>query len=387
MQLARAYTRPGWTHPANGAIAGVLGAMGALAISATLAAPPAQANVTSDPVRLAREDIQASCLKVEYPDDFVQRVDLTGDDRLDIIITYNVVCDGFHSLFCSRDGCVGSVFVARPDGAYEQVELPPTIAPTTWNNLPAVRIPRPRRECVGGGPCERLRVWDGRAFVPPSASLAQLAAEAGSDDAAATEEAPAELATTARVIAGLTPATELGAPEPVEDAETETAATETQEPAALGALPPEIEAIVALGPQRESWFLSKVLRLGKLSAARLGPDGRSSLTLSCAPGDAQLEISVTPSETAALGAVDRDGAERDLDIQVGRRVVDRVRLRFAADGGDWRGGVEPRGVLIRALQRGVTAAVQDQEAALVYGQFDLTNSRRMINALRAACGV
>jgi hypothetical protein len=60
--------------------------------------------------------------KVTFAADTVRTVDLTGDGRLDFIVSLeNTGCSTFESVFCGTGGCSLDIYVALPDGNYRNV--------------------------------------------------------------------------------------------------------------------------------------------------------------------------------------------------------------------------------------------------------------------------
>lgn len=347
-----------------------------------------------DPVAQAKKKIEMICLKVVYPENFVRYVDLNRDGNDDLIIKYAVECDGYHSMFCGNEGCEGAVFIAKPDGGYARVNLPPDLEPTDWNGLPAVNVKRPPGTCGRERNCDVLRVWNGRRFLPLRYALAQGAKGFNGDDATLElggrrlADLGPEVAARFDGLSGLasdpnTAGFDRVPPALDDDVVQDEEAAFTD----IGPLPDDISAMLAAGAQRGRWFLSAGLRPGQLSAAVLGSDDRSALILSCAPGDFAFEFSLLPTEVAALRAPRIDGALTAIDSLIGGSVVDTLIARFFSGDGVWRDALPAGGKLVRGLRRGAKVTFQDPEFDLRIGEFTLDGSRRAIEAAMVGCAL
>ncbi len=127
---------------------------------------PIQAADLDDPVAAARADIEGMCETVEYPPDWLEYIDLTGDGLGDLILTYQVNCDGFHSMFCGTAGCSGGVYVRLPDGRWRDTGLRPNVSRTEWQGRVAISYWLHGSACdrTGADSCVSTRVWNGTEF-------------------------------------------------------------------------------------------------------------------------------------------------------------------------------------------------------------------------------
>lgn len=376
-------------------------------------APPPARNFETDPVAAARERIQATCLNIEYPQNFVRRPDLNGDGREDVVITYDVICDGFHSMFCGEAGCEGDVFLAEPNGGYVRVNLPPTIETTLWNGLPAVRVLRRGSACPLGD-CELVLVWDGARFSRPSRALAERAREGGAAGvgAAIGDETLAGLARDALSGLGVEGQGEAGQGQrgsgqrgsgqggsgqggsgqggssggSGQGGGSEVLRGLVDAPEPFAEFDEETSALLSVGARGDQWFLSRVLRPGRLTAAALGPDGRSAVMVSCGPGDTRVEIAIMPTEGAALRLPVDGGRPITIDSSMGSSVVDTSAAVYDVESGVWRMTTRPGGDMLLGLRDGTEALFVETGRGVEIGRFTLDGSRQAINALLRACG-
>ncbi|MEL6317454.1 MAG: hypothetical protein AAFR16_07430 [Pseudomonadota bacterium] len=329
---ASAAAQTGTDAPLN-AIPGITAAP-----AAAPAAPlePPRAGEIRDPEAAARGEIERHCLDVSYPPDFVQAADLTGDGLDDLVITHNVVCDGYHSAFCGVSGCDGSVWIALRNGYYRKLDLPPRIAPARLGDAPAVRV-LPVGGCRKGVRCGRLLAWDGARFVSPDLLARRRAA-----------------------------APPVGAP-----------------PARAAGPLAELEALDQARSDR--WTVSRRPD-GGAQALILSDSRAAALALACAPGDADVELTFRP-EAAVLGALNAgDGAELLVDFVIGRNwLVETRALRFAARADLWRDRVVFGGRLVRALRRGTRVRVREPGRQEPLGRFNLAGSSQAVALLAEAC--
>lgn len=358
----------------------------------------------ADPERDARKRIEATCLSVQYSPNFARRLDLNADGRPDIVVTFDVICDGYHSMFCGADGCEGAIYLARTDGGYTRTNLPPTAKAAEWNGLPAVKVPK-RGPCRRK-PCERLLIWNGRSFVPPSfafseesdgfssadgtgafgdAELAALAREAAAQIDGLTSDGvdPSDALTAAARERDASVPPELGDPAP-DDAPAEDDAGAADRD--FDDLPAEVEEVVREGLSTDAWFLSRALRRGRLTAAILGADGRSALFVSCGGGDIGLQVAVVPTETAALRAPTGPDETITLETIVDDQIVETRPARYIPAEGAWSWPADLDAAVIDSMINGSEVAFFSQEAGGRLGAFGLDRSKRVLDALRIACG-
>lgn len=294
--------------------------------------PTRAGGVIADPVAAARAYVETYCLKVGYPDDFSQFVDLTGDGIDDVIISFAVMCDGYHSVFCGVSGCDGRVFVALEDGGYQLTSLPPTVEAADWNGLVAVRVYSQERFCRGQARerCAQMKVWDGTDFVDPR--------EAG-----------------------------------------------RLQPAAPATIDPD-EPAVSLSGNRSRWSFEAYPEGGG-SAQILGADG-AALVLDCRPGDDAIRLSFRPDSNGAAILPTGPGARVLIEFVVGRAWRFESRLMIYIDSERlWRDRVLANGTMIDSLRRGSAVRAREPGRRDPLGAFSLAGSASAISLLGAACGL
>lgn len=377
------------------AIGLALGLAMGLAVAGALAFGPADAQTVADPVARAKDEIERTCLQVEYREDFASWADVTGDGLDDVVIKYSVSCDGYHSMFCGQDGCSGGVFVARPDGGFMETGLPPEVETTTWNGWPALEVLSHGSNCgrVGPNACRQLRVWDGDGFVRPTDELAR--------------RAPPEERTTTRVDAapelpkpfsGVAVEPVYSAPEaePQEPApEREVASLENgvvndgapDEPAVDE--DPELAQAPAepLQPaSAEAWVYNEGAA-GLNYVEILGQDGEAALRLSCVEGDRTLALSFRPGGLSSDRLRRAAGVLLLVDFTIGRRVSESRLLAYAPSRSAWDDNISPDGRLITDMRRFSWLSVREPGGDEILGEFALRGSSRAIAEMMGACRI
>ncbi|MCI4665857.1 MAG: hypothetical protein MRY74_14165 [Neomegalonema sp.] len=200
-------TGRGW-RSSSAAAAAVL----SLVITAPFAAAQPTAADVADPVAAAKAELASVCDRIVYPADFskfARREDLTGDGRDDVVIRYEVSCNGSKLIFCGKPNdatpdaalrCAGAVFVALPNGKYRRTSLPAELkAATLPDGRKGVLVDTATPGCgVAPNPaCTAYFVWNGDDFekatlaVAPSAA-APTAPELNTKPTPATENKPVE---------------------------------------------------------------------------------------------------------------------------------------------------------------------------------------------------
>lgn len=337
---------------------------------------PAAGDVTADPVGAARREIEASCLRVGYPEAFGRWTDLNADGDDDVIFTFDVVCDGFSGAFCGREGCAGAVFVAAGEGRFRRTSLPPQAVPRDpIRGRPAVTV---------AGSSEPIRVWNGVDFVPPN----QLAR--GRAVAAAAPEAPVSDPNDHHATAALFDdrrrrRARLAAMSPSQ-ASAEAAAEARIEAlavsGALAAAPPirpiDPDAVWAYAPRGR----------GRAEARIAGWDGFSTFALACRAGDGDVGVAAT-ADRGVLAAPALDGDVAFVEVFLGGRTRGRLRLVYAEAEDIWVTRFDPAGEVSEWLRRGssVSLVEAEEEGAAMAARFTLDGSRRAIEAMYRACGV
>lgn len=324
-----------------------LGLAVALLAALCLFLPPAAADEAAesgiyripDPIAQARARIEETCLNAVYGDDFVRRMDLNADGLEDVVITDNVICDGYHSMFCGVGGCSGEVYIALPGGGYALTDLPPNVSVTVARGRPAVRASGRGRTAV--------YVWLGDRFVIES-EVGRKRVVAASAYAAAAAEAAMESALASVDLAAA-------------------------------------EALYGLdGADIDVWTAS-LDSDGAAHALVRGADGASALILSCSAGQAHFELSLRPSRLAADVLPYHRDARIEINAVVNGRVIERLALFYNDIADLWRVAIPSRGVLLAALSAADAITFRQEGALDRIARFGLDGSSRAIEALRRRC--
>lgn len=330
----------------------------------------------ADPEAAARAEIESVCLRVEYGEDFVRRLDLTADGLDDVVIRYDVVCDGYGRFFCGPRGCRGDVFVALEAGGFRPMGLSPYVEPAMHEGRPAVAVRHARLECAtpDAPACRTVRVWDGELFVPPAElgrAGPRTVLEEGDDGRI-------------RIILGgesreVVP--RLG--ERPEDDAPEPAAPPPND--ALTAAPiPMVGEMVFEGVGSEEWRM-EALSTRRAVARIAGADGRSGLAVSCAFGDRGPRLLIATTAEVAEVLPSEQGASRQFDIVSGGRVrASRVFLYSGVESA-WATRLLPNDPVIDALTGGAAASARDHASGAPVVQVALTGSRGAIDEMLAHC--
>ena len=312
-----------------------------------------------DPIAAARAEIERACLSVVYPDDFVRRMELNRDGLEDIVIRRNVVCDGYYGAFCGREGCDGSVWIALQNGYYRKLALPPRVEPTLVGETPAVHVTPARGACPEGVRCGPVLLWDGAEFVDQRTFRARQRAA---------------LIAAARAKARPAGAQVSAAP----------SATPPVAATPLGAL---IKSDLSLLEQaRADRWTTAESPDGRLTAMVLSAEQDAALMLSCAPGDAAVELVLRPAPAALALTPTNPGAQLQVEFVVGRnwRIETRT-LSYSTVHAAWRDDVYLTGPLISALRRGNRVRARQPGQSELLGYFQLAGSSRILGTLGERC--
>lgn len=341
-----------------------------------------------DPVAEAKREIGASCLKVDYPKDFVRWSDLNGDGIDDAFISFNVVCDGYRGAFCGSSDCPGRVFVSDGEGVFRRTSLPLNAKPAGQHQgLPAVAVTLSGFDCGRrSGSCRVMRVWDGADFIAPELLTAD-GRQRAAERIAASRDREAELAR-ARERASreqdyLTTAALFraeGEPDPLW-------LSQVEELEASGALQAE-PAFRSYSPGDE-WSYEPLGR-GRARAWMESVYGYASLQIACRAGDETIALAFSGEEGIFAPRAGRDAQAVLAEITVSGRVRGTVTLQYVAAQDFWVTRIPAQGEIAVWLRRGSRAAVWEAGSARRYGdpagRFALSGSRRAIEATLRACG-
>ncbi|MEM9726273.1 MAG: hypothetical protein AAF909_12555, partial [Pseudomonadota bacterium] len=272
-----------------------------------------------DPVAEARREIGASCLQVEYPENFVRWTDLNADGAQDAVIAYDVVCDGFRGVFCGTGACDGSVYVTDDDGAFRKTSLPPDAKPReAYRGLPAVTVSLSGGDCGRAQPrCQRVRVWNGRDFVAPELLTAEgraAAAERAAAAARAVESAGASDTEARRLAAWFA------------------AGLELDTPTGLSPYPPTVEPGWS-APVAERWSYQP-LSGGRARAWIASDSGVGRLQIACRAGEPTAAIAFT-ADGGAFADERVEGATRAVDVVVSGRLRATLPVTYVARWDFW----------------------------------------------------
>ena len=338
-----------------------------------------------DPVAEAKREIEASCLKVEYPKDFVRWTELNGDETLDAVIRFDVVCDGYRGAFCGAGECPGRVFVSDGEGVFRKTSLPPNVEPRTpYNGLPAVTIRLKGAECGYRVPqCRKTRVWDGADFVPPEYLTAEGRARA--EARAAKRQAQLEA---------------LSAPEDADDYLATAALFDEFGRLEDPDVEARIDALEAAGAlfeepgwtafeRGERWSYAPNGR-GRAQAWIDSDYGYASLRIGCRAGDRTVGLAFS-GDAGVFSGRSAEGRAVVADVVIAGQARGALNLRYAGSADLWVARIEPQGALSEWLRRGSRAVFWEAGEPRGFGRpagsFALGGSRRAIEAAYRACGL
>ena len=288
-----------------------------------------------DPVAAAKQDIERFCLIVDYPDSFARFEDLTGDGLDDVIISYAVTCDNYHSMFCDMQGCQGRVYVALEAGLYKLTNLPPRVEATEWNGVAAVRVYAENSACrrSRSDRCARVQVWDGEQFAD---------------------------ARTARVTQSR--------------AQTSVARAPTNPGPPAGPAPPL---------SRFEW---RFLASPGGGVIGVGGGNGAALLFDCQRGDDTLRLRVRPTREGAALLAPQDNARLLVEFVIGRswRIESRL-LTYQASDGVWWDRVIADGSLVEGLRLGSVVRLREPGRQQPLAEFSLSRSSSALGTLVAVC--
>lgn len=111
----------------------------------------------------------ANGLRFTLAPDAIRSIDLTGDGRADLIVSFeDSNCERVNTMFCGTGGCDLAIVVALPGGRYREVFRQQVLRYTVEDGAGArtIRFDLHGTYCgkVGPEPCAKRHVIDGRPF-------------------------------------------------------------------------------------------------------------------------------------------------------------------------------------------------------------------------------
>lgn len=342
-----------------------------------------------DPVAEAKKEIGQTCLKVDYPKDFVRWEDVNGDAIKDAFINFDVVCDGFKGVFCGSSSCPGRVFVSDGKGVFRKTTLPLSAKPRDpYKGLPAVFVTLYGADCGGyrAGACQGTRVWDGTDFIAPELlteagrqrAAESLAASKDREEALARAREKAQAERDHRVTGALFEAKTPSDPEWEAALKELIANGELQaDPAFDSRSPGDNWSYEPMGPGRaRAWMEAEY--------------GYASLQFACRAGDETIGIAFSGETGVFAPGAGSDGMEVQADVMVSGHVRGTVSMRYLAARDIWVARISPDGAIVHWMRRGTRASIWEAGAHRRYGdpagRFTLHASRRAIESMLRACG-
>lgn len=93
-----------------------------LLVAMLIVAAPSSAqtiNSVDDFIAAERKTLAESCASVELSEGFVQRINVDGDGRDDLLVDYHgAQCDGSSALFCGSAGCDMVIYLGNAAGGF-----------------------------------------------------------------------------------------------------------------------------------------------------------------------------------------------------------------------------------------------------------------------------
>ena len=137
-----------------------------LLISAASTMASADTVLSADPVADARTKITGACTDLTYGPGFTRREDLDDDGREDLVLRFEVLCDGTYGKWCGTQGCYTEIWFAVGDGAFARAATGSirSVSKTRHDGAVALHISSDGESCprTGSAACRDTRVWDGK---------------------------------------------------------------------------------------------------------------------------------------------------------------------------------------------------------------------------------
>ena len=137
-----------------------------LLISAVSSIAAADTVQSTDPIADARAKIAGACTDLTYGPGFARKEDLDDDGKTDLVLRFEVLCDGTYGKWCDALACYTEIWFSVGDRAFARAAVGNirSVSKTRHDGAVAVHISSHGEDCprTKSAGCRDTRVWDGK---------------------------------------------------------------------------------------------------------------------------------------------------------------------------------------------------------------------------------